>query len=86
MQNFAPGRFDAPHDGQPTGIGAPHLSQKRLPPGRSTLQLGHSMPHLTFREHQRSTEANDVMPSNRASLIKSGFNCEWLKRDSDMYV
>lgn len=46
-QNFAPGRLVPPQDGQPTGTGAPHSSQNRLPSGMSAVQLGHSMPHLS---------------------------------------
>ena len=56
MQNLAPGRFDAPHDGQPIGIGAPHSSQKWLSSGRLALQLGHSMPRLGLSGDQRITE------------------------------
>ncbi len=58
VQNFAPGRFGAPHDGQPTGIGAPHSSQNWLASGRLALQLGHSMPRLNLEYGQPITEVS----------------------------
>jgi hypothetical protein len=55
-QNLALGGLTLPQSGHGERIGAPHSIQKRLPSGTAARQLGHSMPHLIFRDRQPTTE------------------------------